>query len=254
MYWVYPAGARCMKSREIFSNLLTVPPVFVRLDGRGFHGITDEWGLERPFDGRFARAMANVSERLIASSGLSPDFAYTFSDEISLYFSHVPYSGRVEKIDSVTASYAASALTLEMSSPSPVAFDARIIQVSPAVAHRYLIDRQAEAWRNHVNAYCNHTLVAGGKSPHDAAQMLKGLSSSEMHEMMFSRGINLSKTPAWQRRGILVRKTAKEIEGFNPLKARVVRTLRTSVQCIRDPPVFSSPEGQSFLAGLIRDL
>jgi len=243
-----------MKSREIFSNLLSVPPVFVRLDGRGFHGIADEWGLKRPFDSQFARAMANVSERLITSSGLSPDFAYTFSDEISLYFSHIPYSGRVEKIDSVTASYAASALTLEMSSPFPVAFDARIIQVSPALALRYLIDRQAEAWRNHINAYCHHTLVNEGKSPHEAAQMLKGLSSSEMHEMMFSRGINLARTPAWQRRGILVYKTAKEIEGFNPLESRMVRTLRTSVQCVREPPVFSSPEGRSFLTGLIREL
>jgi tRNA(His) 5'-end guanylyltransferase len=243
-----------MKSREIFSNLLSVPPVFVRLDGRGFHGVADEWGLKRPFDSCFARAMANVSERLITSSGLSPDFAYTFSDEISLYFSHIPYSGRVEKIDSVTASYTASALTLEMSSRFPVAFDARIIQVSPALALRYLIDRQAEAWRNHINAYCYHTLVTEGKSPHEAAQLLKGLSSSEMHEMMFSRGINLARTPAWQRRGILVYKTAKEIEGFNPLESRVVRTLRTSVQCVREPPVFSSPEGRLFIGGLIREL
>ncbi|MDD1705540.1 MAG: tRNA 5'-guanylyltransferase [Methanoregulaceae archaeon] len=243
-----------MKNREIFSNLLSVPPVFVRIDGRGFHGIAEEWGLERPFDKRFARAMANVSERLVSSSGLSPDFAFTFSDEISLYFSHIPYSGRVEKIDSVTASYAASALTLEMSSPFPVAFDARIIQVSPTLAVRYLIDRQAEAWRNHLNAYCHYTLVLEGKSSHEAAKVLKGLSSPKMHEMMFSRGINLAKTPAWQRRGILVYKTAKEIEGFNPLESKVVRTLRTSVRCVREPPVFSSPEGRLFLDGLIREL
>lgn len=243
-----------MKSREIFSNLLSVPPVFLRLDGRGFHGIADEWGLKRPFDGRFARAMAKVSERLIASSGLSPEFAYTFSDEINLYFSHIPYSGRVEKIDSVTASYAASALTIEMSSPFPVAFDSRIIQVSPALALQYLIGRQAEAWRNHTNAYCHHTLVSEGKSPTDAAKVLKGLSSSKMHEMMFSRGINLAKTPAWQRRGLLVHKTAKEIEGFNPLTSRVERTLRTSVRCTKELPVFSSPEGRSFLEGLIREL
>ena len=243
-----------MKSRELFSNLLSVPPVFIRLDGRGFHGITEEWGLKRPFDGRFARAMANVSERLIATSGLSPEFAFTFSDEISLYFPTIPYSGRVEKIDSITASYAASALTIEMSSPFPVAFDARIIQVSPALALHYLISRQAEAWRNHINAYCHHTLVTEGRSPHEAAKMLKGLSSSEMHEMMFSRGINLAKTPAWQRRGLLVHKTAKEIEGFNPIKSRIERTLRTSVRCTQDLPVFSSPEGRSFLTGLIREL
>ncbi len=243
-----------MKRREIFSNLLSVPPVFVRLDGRGFHRVAEEWGLTRPFDSRFARAMARVSERLITSSGLSPDLAFTFSDEINLYFSHIPYSGKVKKIDSITASYAASALTIEMSSPFPVAFDARIIQVSPLYALQYLIDRQAEAWRNHSNSYCHQTLVGEGKASHEAAQLLKGLSSSELHEMMFSRGLNLAKTPAWQRRGIFIYKTAKEIEGFNPVEKKMVKTIRTSVKCISEPPVFSSPEGRLFLSGLIREL
>ncbi len=243
-----------MKSRETFSNLISVPPVFVRIDGRGFHRIAGEWGLKRPFDGRFARAMANVSAQLIASSGFAPDFAFTFSDEINLYFQNVPYSGRVEKLDSVIASYAASALTIEMASPSPVAFDARVIQITPALACQYLVNRQAEAWRNHINAYCHQALVSEGSGPGEAATLLKGLSSAGMHEMMFSRGINLAKTPAWQRRGILVYKTAKEIEGFNPLTSRVERTYRSSVRCTADLPVFSSPEGQSFLNGLINAL
>jgi tRNA(His) guanylyltransferase len=243
-----------MKSRETFSNLISVPPVFVRIDGRGFHRIAGEWGLKRPFDGRFARAMANVSAQLIASSGFAPDFAFTFSDEINLYFQNVPYSGRVEKLDSVIASYAASALTIEMASPSPVAFDARVIQITPALACQYLVNRQAEAWRNHINAYCHQALVSEGSGPREAATLLKGLSSAGMHEMMFSRGINLAKTPAWQRRGILVYKTAKEIEGFNPITSRVERTYRSSVRCTADLPVFSSPEGQSFLNGLINAL
>ena len=203
-----------MKNREIFSNLLSVPPVFVRIDGRGFHGIAEEWGLERPFDKRFARAMANVSERLVSSSGLSPDFAFTFSDEISLYFSHIPYSGRVEKIDSVTASYAASALTLAMDSRVPVSFDARIIQVSPELAVSYLADRQAEAWRNHLNAYGQETLMNGGMTRAEAARVLKGMSSRELHELMFSHGVNLAKTPAWQRRGICFSVTARHIKRF----------------------------------------
>ena len=34
--------------------------------------------------------------------------------------------------------------------------------------------------------------------------------------MMHQRGFNLAKTPAWQRRGVLVCKTETEKEGFNP--------------------------------------
>jgi tRNA(His) guanylyltransferase len=243
-----------MKHREIYSSLACVPPVFLRVDGRNFHSLAEEWELERPFDLRFSEAMASVCMELIANSGLSPDFAFSFSDEINLYFSHLPFGGRVEKLDSVSASFGASSLTLAMGSRVPISFDARIIQVTPALAITYLIDRQAEAWRNHINGYCQVTLMNEGLSRTEAAQALKGKTSRELHELMFSRGINLAKTPAWQRRGILIYKSGKTIEGYNPLLSRVVRTLRSTVVCERELPVFSSPEGRSFLSGLISDL
>jgi tRNA(His) guanylyltransferase len=80
------------------------------------------------------------------------------------------------------------------------------------------------------------------------------MSSREVHELMFSHGVNLAKTPAWQRRGILVYKSGKPVEGYNPLLAKVVRTIRSTVVCEREPPVFSSPEGRSFLTGLFCSL
>lgn len=243
-----------MKHREIYSRLTCVPPVFVRIDGRGFHAVAEEWGLEKPFDLRFSEAMEQVSRELVADSGLSPDLAYSFSDEINLYLSHLPFGGRVEKLDSVSASFAASALTLAMCSRTPVSFDARVIQVSPELAVTYLADRQAEAWRNHVNAYGQATLIGEGMSRAEAARLLKGMSSRDIHDMMFSHGINLARTPAWQRRGILVYKSGKQVEGFNPLLSKVVRTIRSTVVSLREPPVFSSPEGRSFLTGLISSL
>jgi tRNA(His) guanylyltransferase len=243
-----------MKHREIYSNLTCAPPVFVRIDGRNFHSVAEEWELERPFDLRFSEAMGSVCMELVSGSGLSPDFAFSFSDEISLYFSHLPFGGRVEKLDSVAASFTSSALTLAMGSQVSVSFDARIIQVTPDLAVTYLIDRQAEAWRNHINAYCQVALIEEGLSRTEAARMLKGKTSHELHELMFSRGTNLAKTPAWQRRGILVYKSGKTVEGYNPVLSQVVRTLRSTVVCERELPVFSSPEGRSFLSGLIADL
>jgi tRNA(His) guanylyltransferase len=243
-----------MKKRELYSNLTCVPPVFVRIDGRNFHAVAGAWDLEQPFDLRFSESMAAVCISLISDSGLSPDFAYTFSDEISLYFSTLPFSGRVEKIDSVAASYAASALTLETGSGIPVSFDARIIHVTPEIAVHYLIERQAEAWRNHINAWCQHALMKEGCSRREAARQLRGLPSAAMHELAFSRGINLAKTPAWQRRGVLVYRKAKTVEGWNPQLSRVVQTVRTTVVSDRTPPVFSSPEGRSFLNRLIAEL
>jgi len=45
-----------------------------------------------------------------------------------------------------------------------------------------------------------------GYKPAEIARKLKGLKTKKFHEMMFKQGLNLAKTPQWQRRGILVHK------------------------------------------------
>lgn len=236
-----------MENREIFSNLTTIPPVFVRLDGRAFHHLADCLGLEKPFDEFFHKAMVTTCTSLVADSGLNPDFAYTFSDEISLWFTNLPFSGRVEKIDSVAASYAASSFTLTLGGTVPVAFDARVIPATPAYAIEYLANRQAEAWRNHINAYCQQVLIDEGMNARKAAEKLKGLQAKDLHEMMHSRGLNLATTPAWQRRGTLIYKKIMEKEGFNPVTKETVIAERSAVVAESDLPLFTSPEGKEFL-------
>jgi tRNA(His) guanylyltransferase len=240
-----------MENREIFSNITTIPPVFIRLDGRSFHRLTKDKGFRKPFDDFFNKAMVAVCTSLVAESGLSPEFAYTFSDEISIYLTKLPFSGRVEKIDSVASSFAASALTIALGCIAPLAFDARIVQATPEFAMEYMVNRQNEAWRNHINAYCQQALIAEGMSGKKAADLLKGMPAKEMHDMMHGRGINLAATPAWQRRGVLVHKETCEKEGFNPVTEEEVTVERSSVVANRDLPLFSSPEGMEFLRGLI---
>ena len=238
------------RDREIFSNLTIFPPIFVRLDGRAFHRLARALDLKKPFDPAFCASMRSVCRYLLTESGLTPAFAYTFSDEISLYFKTLPFSGRVEKIDSVTAAVAASVLTIELGCANPLAFDARTIPATEEFAVEYLVSRQNEAWRNHINAYCQSALVSEGMSSREAAAALRGLQSEAMHEMMFERGVNLAATPAWQRRGTLLYREECTKEGYNPLTGETVQTART---CIREPeetPLFSSPEG----AALIRSL
>jgi len=236
-----------MENREIFSGLTALPPVFVRLDGRAFHRLADCLGLEKPFDAMFHKGMVSTCLALVADSGLNPDFAYTFSDEISLYFTKLPFSGRVEKIDSVAASYAASSFTLALGGTIPVAFDARVIPATPEYAIEYLANRQAEAWRNHINAYCQQALIAGGMDARKAAETLKGLQAKDLHEMMHTRGVNLATTPAWQRRGTFIYKKITAKEGFNPITKETVIAERSSVVAESELPLFASPEGKEFL-------
>jgi tRNA(His) guanylyltransferase len=236
-----------MQDREIFRNLSIFPPFIVRLDGRAFHRLTREEGFEKPYDRRFSDAMTKVSEQLLSSSGLEPSFAYTFSDEISLFFPRVPFNGRVEKIDSVCASYAASAFTLALHLTEPVAFDSRVILADVPAAIVYMNMRQREAWRNHINGYCQQALIAEGMTSTQAARALRGMKGPAMHEMMFKRGINLAKTPAWERRGIACYRTEIIKEGYNPVTDERVAAARRVVVPDDDLPLFSEPEGVAFL-------
>ena len=240
-----------MENREIFSTITTLPPVFVRLDGRAFHRLAEKLVLKKPFDDRFSNAMVRVCTALVADSGLCPDFAFTFSDEISLYFAQLPFGGRVEKIDSVSSSFAASSLTLALGTTTPLSFDARVIPVTPEYAMEYLANRQNEAWRNHVNGYCQQALIEEGMSAKKAAEHLKGLPAKALHEMMHKRGFNLAATPAWQRRGVLVYKKTTEKEGFNPITQQNVVAERSAVTVDRDLLMFTSPEGKKFMEKLV---
>lgn len=240
-----------MTSRELYSDIRSIAPIFIRLDGRAFHRLAYRLSLARPFDERFSEAMSEVCQQLLRDSGLCGVLAFTFSDEISLYLPTLPFSGRVEKIDSVVASYAASALTIVLQLDEPVAFDARIIQVGGDATFDYLVGRQQEAWRNHMNAWCQQALIEEGMAPSRAAEELKGKTSSQLHEMMFARGINLAKTPSWQRRGIMVYRSAEERQGYDPLKEERVTVTRNVISIDRDPPLFTTPEGHSYLTSLI---
>lgn len=242
-----------MPGNEIFSSLSAVPPIFVRLDGRAFHALTAEEDFEKPFDEIFRDIMAGVASSLISESGLNPVFAYVFSDEINLYFKELPFSGRVEKIDSVCASYAAGTFVAASGLGRPVAFDARIIFASEDSLQDYLAWRQKEAWRNHINAYCQYALISEGMTGREAAEALKGMKSAEMHEMMFKRGVNLASTPSWQRRGVIVRRESYTKKGHNPIKKTTVIAERSRVAVDPDPPLFHTEEGKEYVRGLIRD-
>jgi tRNA(His) 5'-end guanylyltransferase len=240
-----------MKDHEIYSNLRAVAPCFVRADGRNFRKTLSNLKCKQPYDLRFAKVMADTAELLICTSGFSPALAFTFSDEISLLFCELPYGGRIEKLSSVVASYISSAFTLKMPLNKPVAFDCRVVPVGAYDIQTYLTWRQAEAWRNHVNAYGYYCLRKAGFSGREAHEKLRNMTSHEIHEVVFAHGVNLAKTPAWQRRGILIYKEHYRKAGYNTLLQQEVVTLRTKVVQNWGLPVFGSPEGKKFLSDVL---
>ena len=241
-----------MKRKEVFSEIRTSPPVVVRADGRNFKESLLRLGFRRPYDLRFAQGMAAAAHRLLADSGLAPAWAFVFSDEVNVLFDEVPFDGRVEKLDSVVPSYLSSALTVALRQETPLAFDARVIPLHREEVVDYLVNRQSEAWRNHMQSYGFYTLVAEGVGEREAAARMKGLRFEDIHEMMWQRGVNLNETPGWQRKGIMIYREKYEKEGHNPLTGEDVVVERTEIVEDWSPPLFGSDEGKAFLRALLR--
>jgi len=242
-----------MKEREIYAGLRTIAPFFVRVDGRNFRRVLSSLKCERPYDLIFAKSMSAAAEMLMRDSGLPVRLIFVFSDEINALFCEAPFRGRIEKLDSIVASFMASALTLQLSLSSPVAFDARIISVRESDIPLYLAWRQGEAWRNHVNAYGYYSLRKNGDGAREAHAKLRGMDSSEIHELVYAHGINLAKTPSWQRRGVLVHKEFYEKQGYNVKTGQAATAQRTKAVQKWDVPLFASPEGKKLIAKLTNE-
>jgi len=122
-----------------------------------------------------------------------------------------------------------------------VAFDSRII-ITPAEKNvEYLTWRQQDAWRNHNNAYAYWLLRKLRHKPKHAAKILKGLKTEELHQLLFKHGVNLARTPAWQRRGVLMYRCRfqKQHGTQTVTRWRVVENWNL--------PVFSSEEGKTLI-------
>ncbi len=62
--------------------------------------------------------------------------------------------------------------------------------------------RQADAARCALNGWCYWTLRNEGRTPRQATRELERTSISAKNELLYARGINFNKVPAWQRRGV----------------------------------------------------
>lgn len=216
-------------SWEIYSNLKARSPLVVRADGRGFKKILEN--SKKPYDLDFARSMVDATVKLFEDSGLMPVLGFTFSDEVSLLFLEAPFAGRVEKIDSLIAGFLSGAISLSLGRVTSM--DCRLIPICEAEIIKYLSDRQDETWRNHVFSYGFYMLIEEGSTNTEAMEQLRSRKEQEIHELVFRKGTNLAKTPAWERRGVLIyRKGGEVVQDW-------------------DLPLFKSEEGQRFIDQLI---
>lgn len=182
-------------------------PVMARLDGKNFSTFTR--GLERPYDVRLSRLMADTTRKLVELT--QANVGYCQSDEISLtwyhenYDSEIYFSGRVQKICSVLAAECSVLFNQGTSvfgefmagKKSPV-FDCRAWVVPSLVeAANVFLWRELDATKNAISMaaqqYYSHTEL-----------MLR--SGKVKQEMLFAKGVNFNDYPDFFKRGTWVRK------------------------------------------------
>ena len=70
-------------------------------------------------------------------------------------------------------------------------------------------------------------IAVGARAMPEPCSELRGMKEHEIHELVFAKGINLARTPVWQRRGVMIyRKEGKVVADW-------------------ELPLFRSPDGQS---------
>ena len=191
--------------------------VVIRIDGRGFHKFTA--GLERPYSSRLADALDAAALQLCREM-IGCRFAYGQSDEYSFLLTDFEredaalwFDGNLQKIVSVSASIFTGVFNKTFDSDQVAAFDSRVMVISQrAEVARYFLWRQLDASSNSLNMLA---------SAHFSHRELLGKSTSEKHEMLYSKGLNWAHEPTDFKRGRVVRhhaeawETDKEIPIFN---------------------------------------
>lgn len=208
---------KAYEARETQRTLLPMLPVAVRIDGRAFHTFTR--GFDKPFDAALSETFQYATRVLVKESGAV--IGYTQSDEISLILyeenpkSQLFFDGKIYKLTSVLASIATAAFNsmwisqrarlekvVGMRSVDFATFDCRVWQLPTKwEAVNMLLWREKDARRNSVSSAAQSVY---------SDRELHGKSSSELHEMLFQKGINWNDYPKWAKTGAFYRRRTSE--------------------------------------------
>ena len=198
-----------LKEREIFSKIrYSNSFLVVRCDGRNFKKLSKILDLV-PFDERFRRAFLGTVINFMKTSGFDTRLAFFASDEISYFIANIPYMGRIEKIDSIIASYTSSIFSLKIyetfKKAISVAFDSRIVDLRNLEdVTSYLIWRQNDAFRNFLNKMAQVIFLEKGYSPRSVCKILEGLKANELINIINKNKGDIKTFPNWQKYGDLV--------------------------------------------------
>lgn len=175
-------------------------PVIIRLDGRAFHTLTQNF--RRPYDARFMSVMDTVTLSLL-SEVTGAVCAYAQSDEVSLAVvdyqltsTQAWFANNLQKLVSVSAGVASACMTLTLPSHigalGPVTFDSRAFVLPKHEVVNYFIWRQQDWQRNSLQ------MLARSLYSH---KQLQGKKTPELHDLCMAKGENWAKRTSHEKDG-----------------------------------------------------
>lgn len=206
-------------------------PVIVRLDGRAFHTLTR--GLNKPFDEGFSNTMACVASYL-CSEIQGAKCAYVQSDEISILLidynkltTEAWFDYNVQKMTSISSGLASAYFTKHWCSNGGCAvFDSRVFNIPVEEVCNYFIWRQLDWVRNSVQ------MLSRANFSH---KELHKKNQKDMHEMLYSKGINWADLADRWKNGVFIFK--EKGESWNENHTAIFKNDRTLIEQLIIPEV-----------------
>ncbi|KAF9247670.1 hypothetical protein DTO027I6_9137 [Penicillium roqueforti] len=220
-----------VKSFEQPDVLLPSTWIVVRIDGRGFHKLSDHYAFAKPND---RRALDLMNAAAVEVMKELPDLciAYGVSDEFSFVFH--PNCQLFERRNGKLVTTIVSTFTAHyiykwseffperpLLPPYLPSFDGRaVIYPNNQILRDYMSWRQVDC---HINNLYNTTfwtmVLQGGMSNTDAEQELKGTVSADKNEILFKRfGINYNNELEIYKKGTVLYRQY-ELEEPKPTKS-----------------------------------
>lgn len=213
-------GDRMKEYEAITKNkLIKRMPVMMRIDGRAFHTFTKNeviTGDSKPFSAIMHELMTYTTQ-LLCDNIQNVEFAYTQSDEISLYLrdwntltTQQWFNGGVQKIVSNAASIATAAFNQKwygkyaditsVSVSMMPKFDCRVWNLPKEEVVNYFLWRQQDWTRNSVQMAGHHYF---------SHKQLHGKNISQIQDMLMAEhDVNWNDFKIWAKRGTAFYKDA----------------------------------------------
>ena len=177
-------GDRMKKYESVTKyRLVDKTPVILRVDGKAFHTFTR--GMNKPYDEVLIEAMVLAGE-YTAKEMMGFILGYHQSDEFNFYINNTKklkseswFDNEIQKLCSITASLFTSNFNDILGTKA--VFDCRAFNVPYDDVPNYFIWRQRDWIRNSVQ------MLAGHYFSHNE---LQGKSQSDMHQMLYEKGVN----------------------------------------------------------------